>query len=97
MTPSELRELADEVHSDCSSRASGELKRLIDKLTDPTPISDEFAERVNRNDTVSIGHSPNEMDWRLVLHRRMNVRVATIGDVNTLLWRAGLLDQMEGE
>ena len=103
MTPSELRDLADEVHVYCPSRASGELKCFIDKLTDPTPITQEFAERVDNLPEKRTLLNEYPQEWQLQIFHPENSDVIhdsiveTVGQVNTLLWRAGLLEQMDGE
>ena len=99
MTPSELREWAA-ANKLLTTRSSDALaSELLLKLTDPTPITFEFAERVN-SDRVHLGPTLGSR-WILTIStmglRDLQGYITTIGDVNTLLWRAGLLDPTEGE
>lgn len=89
MTPAELREWVDS-----GEEMTTDVDSLLFKLTDPTPIDQEFAERVRC-----------AVDWHVVRDCKMYVIhathgdwvVTTRGDVYTLLFRAGLLDQLESE
>lgn len=109
MTPAELRDAAERLTSKSEaylgyddyggkSEDAVSLAKHYLKLTDPTPIDEAFAKRVNATRLFEVYQSSGHWCFESTDDTRglgTFTTVTTRGDVYTMLWRAGLLDQVE--